>query len=373
MKKFLTLALVLVLALSLAAPALAFWGNAPSTATAGGITLDIYLVDHDDSGSLLSGLISKPATDRGYAKNEIVAAVASVLVPKNVEPGTTNPNGKGYAELRLSGENVNVNVVDNKDALNAVALVNTFPATIGAMAFNGTNSAINVDVSGLLAPASAATYRILFFAKVTGDDATMNVTLSKNLAFSAATPSTLALGNTDYIVTKMNAQTYIISDGTDQLFRIRTTSSGKADSIEVTAQSTAVGAAANWFGVVYSGGYLYTMTEDQGGASINLGRLPTTAEQLVLDSRMNTIFATALGLDITKRGYMMDDAAWVDYANSLSDLFESVDVKPWTPYVTVPDNIVVDPPKTGDAASILGFVMIALAGAAVVAVKKVRA
>jgi len=366
MKKFLTLALVLVLALSLAAPALAFWGDAPSSATAGGITLDIYLVDHDDSGSLLSGLISKPATDRGYAKNEIVAAVASVIVPSG-----TSINAQGYEDLILSGKNVSVNVTDNT----LPTLVTTLPtgtATNPAVFPPAVvDNAININVSAVTATGSL---RTLFFAKVTGDNATMNVTLSKGLEFvTVASTTTLELGNTDYVVTKVNAQTYVISDGTDQLFRIRTTTSGKADSIEVTAQSTAVGTGANWFGVVYSGGYLYAMTEESTGGTVNLGRLPTTAEQLVLDSRMNSIFATALGLDITKRGYVMDDDAWEAYANSLSDLFESVDVKPWTPYVTVPDNIVVDPPKTGDAASILGFVMIALAGAAVVAVKKVRA
>ncbi len=85
------------------------------------------------------------------------------------------------------------------------------------------------------------------------------------------------------------------------------------------------------------------------------------------------IFSDKLGLDITKRGYNMKAGDWVDYANSRTAISESVDIKPWTPYVSVPDNIVVDPPKTGDAMGIMGFVLIALAGVALVAVKKVRA
>lgn len=367
MKKILTLALVLALALSLAAPALAFWGTAPTTSVAGGVTLDIYLVDHDDSGSLLSGLISMPATNRGYAKNEIVAAVATIIVPSGVELGASDLD---YAEFRLSGSNVSVNVTDNFVG-GAVTLVNTIPLGVVNPVVDVTNNRLTVNVAAVVA---SGNLRVLYFAKVTGDDAVMTVTLTRNLLWSSlVADATLDLGNTDYLVTRTNAvntnpNTYTISDGTTDLFRIRTTAAGRADSIEVAGTT-----AGDWFGVVYSGGYLYAMTEDAGGLAINLGRLPTTAEQLVLDSRMNSIFANELGLDITKRGYSMTDANWETYANSLSNLTESVDVEPWTPYVTVPENIVVDPPKTGDAASILGFVMIALAGAAVVAVKKVRA
>jgi len=373
MKKILTLALVLALALSLAAPALAFWGTAPTTAAAGGTTVDIYLVDHDGSGSLLSGLISMPATNRGYAKNEIVAAVASLMIPANVDVTVA---GLGYDEFVLSGSSVSVNVTDNLVA-GFVDIVTTFPAGVTEN-FNATSSAILLNI-GVLTPAAttASTYRALYFAKVVGDDATMTATLTRNLALGAGVGAVMPLGNTGYQVTRTLAagavpQEYIISEvatGND-LFTIRTNAAGLAESIEVTPQSMA--GATEWFGVVYSGGYLYTLTQT-AGAPINLGRVPTAAEQLVLDSRMNSIFATALGLDITKRGYNMSDANWAAYANSLANLSESVDVEPWTPYVTVPDNIVVDPPKTGDAASILGFVMIALAGAAVVAVKKVRA
>jgi hypothetical protein len=51
---------------------------------------------------------------------------------------------------------------------------------------------------------------------------------------------------------------------------------------------------------------------------------------------------------------------------SAHTIIATVDIKPWTAYVTIPDvpDIIVDPPKTGDAASIMGVVMVALSGRA---------
>jgi len=51
----------------------------------------------------------------------------------------------------------------------------------------------------------------------------------------------------------------------------------------------------------------------------------------------------------------------------------TIEIQPWQAYVTIPDIEVIDPPKTGDAATLAGFVMIVLAAAGVVVFKKVRA
>ena len=51
----------------------------------------------------------------------------------------------------------------------------------------------------------------------------------------------------------------------------------------------------------------------------------------------------------------------------------TVDIAPWVAYVQVPDVIVVDPPKTGDATVLVGIVMAIVAAAGVVVFNKVRA
>jgi hypothetical protein len=57
---------------------------------------------------------------------------------------------------------------------------------------------------------------------------------------------------------------------------------------------------------------------------------------------------------------------------SADTVVATVDIEPWTAYVTVPDEteVVVDVPKTGDAVRIMGIVMVALSGVGAVALKK---
>ena len=104
MKKILTIALALVMVLALAVPAMAFTGTTTATSTTAP-KLSIYLVDYSDSGFF--GIATLPAADRGYAKNEIVAAIAEIAVLK----GT---NMTGYAAPYFSGTNVSLDVTDKQ-------------------------------------------------------------------------------------------------------------------------------------------------------------------------------------------------------------------------------------------------------------------
>ncbi len=80
------------------------------------------------------------------------------------------------------------------------------------------------------------------------------------------------------------------------------------------------------------------------------------------------VVVDVFGLDYFLIGNYLRDSFFEDLV-SADTISATVDIEPWTAYVTVPDNIVVDPPKTGDAASILGVVMVALSGAGVVALR----
>jgi len=99
MKRILILALALVLALGLAVPALAFTSDSEAADDSVPYSLKIYLVEYDDND--LFGIVTLPESDRGYAKNEIVAAVVELDVPED-----ESPVADGYLNLVFGGVNV---------------------------------------------------------------------------------------------------------------------------------------------------------------------------------------------------------------------------------------------------------------------------
>lgn len=352
MKKLLTLALALVLALSIAAPALAFTSNVPSNDNSVPFELDVYLVEYEDNDFF--GITTLPPADRGYAKNEIVAAVAELYVPKNEDPADTE---YGYTEIEFSGENVRFDVTDNTKPL---ITSNVDTAKIPGTDYTITSDEVSVKLdAGDLASTANKTYRWLVFAKVTGDDASITFALRTTPeAFSSE--GVLDLG--DYDVTKAAAGTgftYTVSeDGTD-LFIITVDKNYKSTGLKIVDDGTSytVVALANGSLGFISGGSLV----DKG--SKLYGNLMDIFED---------VFEDEFGFDFALLGNVVNDDFFFDYIGS-DDVEATVDIKPYTAVITVPDEVVVNPPKTGDAANILGFVMLALAAAAVAAVKKVRA
>ena len=114
MKKFLILLLALVLVFGLSVPAMAFTSD-DSEDVDHPYDLSIYLVEYDDND--LFGFVALPESDRGYAKNEIVAAVVELYVPDDEEILFEE-----YSTLVFGGDNVDLDVADNYDGAHHIDL-----------------------------------------------------------------------------------------------------------------------------------------------------------------------------------------------------------------------------------------------------------
>ncbi len=358
MKKFLTLVLALVMVLAIAAPAMAFTADDSDTANVP-YELDIYLVDYE--GDDFFGFVALPESDRGYAKNEIVAAVVELFVPKGEDP-----DADGYTSLEFSGSHVSLDVTDNK-ITGGNATLQTVNGS-GTFALDGGKLK---QVAAFTANTSKdLTYKWLFFAKVTDDDASLTAKLIDGTTGQKFTVTdgeydddidvTLdgETYNIDLVKTSSsaNGQYTITGDYDDEAFEIiiDVNKSFKSTGMTVDGSVLAVTAAGK-LGIVDGTGVATS------GATFNA--VMDVYEGVVID---------VFGMDFFNIGNYVRPS-FFEGLTSGSTLEATVEIEPWTAYVSVPDNIVVDPPKTGDAASILGFVMIVLAAAAVVAVRKVRA
>lgn len=354
MKKFLSLSLALVLALGLAAPAMAFT-NDNSTAVDHPYDLSIYLVEYEDND--LFGFATLPASDRGYAKNEIVAAIAELYVPKDEK---ILPDE--YGTLVLGGDNVSLNVTDNYKN-GSIKLLTT--SNIVEDTNVNTPAALNSDgeiVLDIISLAGKNTFKWLFFAKVTDDDASLYAKLidgQGNLKFSGSSLD-VTLDGTKYTITKSGTGT---DDGYYQI-------SGDGDVIKLFVDKNykTVG-----------------MSIDPSGSTgeYNLG--VNTAKQLgiVSGSKVLTsgnefddvmavyqdVVKDVFGLDYFLIGNYLRDSFFENLISS-DTITATVDIAPYTAHVVIPDEVIVNPPKTGDAASILGFVMLTLSAGGAVALRK---
>lgn len=347
MKKFVTLVLALVMALAIALPAMAFTTDTSAPSDKSPFELDVYLVEYNDD---FFGLTSVPPSDRGYAKNEVVAAMVELYIPKGENPAPD------YTKLEIDGKNVSFNVTEApKKSDNAWALTSVLSGT-----------AIDSWKANVVSTAGKATLKWLVFAKVTGDDASITASLvdgSGNAGkFDAVTKQlALTLGGKDYIVTKG-----------DKVYTVERTD-GKVD-FQVHVDKNNYGTGINIATSTSLSSPYYALGYDRDGVlCVYDGSVPLKSGDIYREIMgiYEDVVKGVFGLDYTLRGYVRD-SFWTGLTSS-DTVTATVEIKPWTAYVTVPDNIVVDPPKTGDAASIVGFVMIVLAAAAVVAVKKVRA
>ncbi len=380
MKKFLTLVLVLVLALGLTVPAMAFTSDT-SEDEDHPYDLKIYLVEYDDND--LFGLVALPESDRGYAKNEVVAAVVELYVPDDevIKP-------EEYEKLIFGGDNVDLDVTDNKvpglDCTSNVDNVGSDPGKV-TVAWDGADKdEIELSITKL---EGEETYKWLFFAKVTDDEASLYAKLvdgsgSVGFATTSSSPTdpvlNVTLGGDDYEITKHynsnNGGWYSIFDGDDLVFLYvdedyKTTGMGICPEDLMIDDPDSVDPADLLY-VEYAMG---VNTKNELGVidpDNNAKFLDTDSDEYeaVMDVYEDTL-VDVFGMDYFKIGNYLRDSFFEDLVSG-DTIIATVDIEPWTAYVTVPDNIVVDPPKTGDAASIMGFVMVALSGAGVVALRK---
>lgn len=386
------------MALGLAAPALAYTSNIPSTSSP--CVLDIYLAEY--STGIFGTSLSSPASNRGYARNEVVAAIATVTVSANANIRDT------YGQIVLGGENVSLNVTDNQ--INAAAATASITDSLPAGQANWVklfdwSSANNEFTKAFTAtntfPVSAKSqnYSFLFFGKVIDDNANMYIELNRNGRFAnmnqwaTVTPQYLRpagvnptgagnfanftipvlqfmMVNSDYIVYTTGAvgtaRTYYISDNPAAgvtptlLLAIEVLASNKTDGVLLSDGTNA---------------YRFYMTPS-GDITIhdvnnNAPVVTSSAKYNGLLASFNTIF-DSLGLSLANRTNSMTNADWETISNA-SNIRDTVSIEPWTPYVQIPEAPVITPPKTGDAATVIGFVFIAISAGLALVVKKARA
>ncbi|MEM5766705.1 MAG: hypothetical protein AAGU32_00175 [Bacillota bacterium] len=361
MKKFLTLVLALVLALGLSVPAMAFTSD-DSDDVDHPYDLSIYLVEYDDND--LFGMVALPESDRGYAKNEIVAAVVELFVPKGEDVADDN-----YDTLVFGGDNVDLDVTDNYDAgsidLEVSSSVNGSDATTTIAAALNSDDEIEITFTEL---AGKNTFKWLFFAKVTGDDASLYAKLIDGTSaedFDDNNPINLTLSGDDYTVER-TAPAVGETDFTYVITAVTGDYAGATITIDVDKNNKSKGMSLN------DGTYDFALGVNTNGelGLVKGAVIDTNGDDY--DDLMDLyedVVVDVFGLDYFLIGNYVRDSFFEGLV-SADTIVATVDIEPWTAYVTVPDNIVVDPPKTGDAASIMGFVMVALSGAGAVALKK---
>ena len=359
MKKFLTLVLALVLALALTVPAMAFTDNKYNDSD-NPYEVDIYLVEYEDDEFF--GFTGMPPSDRGYAKNEIVAAIAELYIPKNAD----DLDSEDYPEMVFDGDSVNFNLTDNKENRR----ISSNLKGSGAWAKPSSDEfgfAFDDDIM----LDNNDTYKWLFFAKVTGDEASITATLKSFADDFEDVGDTLNIDD-DYEVEILGEGDggddiigYSVSEGNTLLFEIFVNSKDKTTGLTIYLDGTTP---YEVVGLKSGLGFL----KPTGGGLLDPD---VSAEKAIIRDLMaiyNDVFVDVFGFDFDKLGGVVDADTFLSIVGS-DDISATVEIKPWTAYVSVPDVVVIDPPKTGGAASVVGFVMIALAAAAVVAARKVRA
>ena len=390
MKKFLVLVLALVLVFGLSVPALAFTSD-DSEDVDHPYDLSIYLVEYDDND--LFGLVALPESDRGYAKNEIVAAVVELFVPKNEAIEFDE-----YGTLEFGGDNVDLDVTDNYVGgvlkLDTTSNVITDPLdpdqNISAPAWDDVDDK-DAIIYTIINLEGKDTFKWLFFAKVTGDDASLYAKLVDSTGSNGFDPfededevldlggdieaMTVALGGTVYSIYtgkdvydpdgKDNA--FLIfweDDGDEYGIAIYTSDKYVSKGMSILLEDEDTGDLLYYDLGVNTNGELGVVDPDNHAKILTSGDLYDDVMDVYED-----VVSDVFGMDYFLIGHYVRKSYFEDLV-SADTIIATVDIEPWTAYVTVPDNIVVDPPKTGDAASIMGFVMVALSGAGAVALKK---
>jgi len=396
MKKVLTLVLALVFVLALAAPAMAFTGDTTPEAVTP-YKLNLYLVEYNDIGFF--GGVSLPPADRGYAKFEVVAAVAELMIPKGKDPGAGTP--VAYPSLDFTGKNVTFYLTDNVPD-NAI----TTKYTLKHIGLAGTVITDDVEVTNatkdtkfirkLTTPGFAnttangygiadKTVKWLFFAKVTGDDASLTVKAVDDsgpvvvtAAFVATTAVSPAIPTFPTGAFSYNGKYYHVQwDAADKKYVLTRVVYTEGANNEFKANGVVeffVDGDNKTNGMAING---FNLGVHPVSGALGIYLVPANPSSFVTsgteyDAAMKIYNDTVVGvfkMDFKLMGNFLRHKFFEDLVSGKT-LAVTVNIKPWTAYVKVPDNVVVNPPKTGAAASILGFVMVALAGASAVALKK---
>jgi len=355
MKKLFALVLVLALALAIAAPAFAAtgWDALPTEtetyddfamvaekyeyyqSTSGGFGVNgVYFADWDDS--------------KGIVKDTLGRVYFEATLPTATDAAALYP-GVDFANLTINLKLTNVKGVADC-AITAVP--NYFPAL--ATANISTKNVYSVDVAKTLGVAEQTAKFMFVFAAASAADVLATISIT---AGDTTLPATFLYKGVTITAAKASATTYTFTTTTG----VMTFEVGAGDKIQRLFLNNGT---TNYQVLVDINGVI---SFKDGAASIQVGDGAYAALKTLYDFFMGAL------------GFQWDGS--VKYMNSdliLLNLIEgasgSASVKFPAGFQSIVDPT-VQPPQTGDATTVVGFVMIALAlvAAAAVTVKKVRA
>jgi len=379
MKKLLPLVLVLTLLLCPLLPAMAFTADNNENAD-NPININLYLVEYDDVD--MFGVASLPISDRGYAKNEIIAAVAECIIPP-MDILKDSSFRAMYRYFMLSGEHVDFNIAENnitftdRDDYATLLCGNSFGMQFDAQFLNDD---LLIELFNLQISDKAETYRWLFFAKVTGENASLTATL-----YDGSEVPNSKFGDRENVKRDGGALRLERTLG-DTHFRIFKITEPDVDGLryEVQILPREPEDVIDGF-IIYvdddyhsTGMELFEETKD-ARQTVSLGVTPR-GELGIVDPENSAVILTSgslydefmdiyndivlgkLGLNYFRMGNYVRDSFFENLC-SKNTLTKTVEIAPFTPYVTVPQSIVLNPPKTGSGADFAGFALLIFSGA----------
>lgn len=292
MKKVFILALAVVLAL-LPVSAMAFTDLADVESP---IEMELYPVDYEEGPFGMTYTL--PKAGRAYMKNEHVALLLEIDVPKEVdmENLTIQVEGEGF-------------VVD--------------PATYTI-------------------PEPGKSSKQLITGRVTGEPARVTATISDGTVLDAIPEAGLTIG--EYTVKKLKDR-YTINDNF-----IITLKNGKGEELRVKDGDTELTAV--------------QMGKDIAFISSEKSVLPGDADYRYLLA-LYTDVCDKFGLALEYQGNPVPERYFLAMQEGGGDTSVTAELPLWEAALVVPDAVVIDPPKTGDGHTMMGFVMmLAAAGGA---------
>jgi len=374
MKKIVSIVLALVLVLAIAAPAMAITGYvSPVTqATASApYAIDMTLVSDDAAGLGLLGLTAI-ATNKAYVMNEVI--YGRIDVAANTK---TTWSKWDYNEAHL--------VISS----NAVALQNAIVYSIGTGASDVLLSGANGSVT-VVGQAKADALNVI---DMNFGDTPINTTtlFSGVVQAQGSIVAELMGGNKQYFAgikgtLSENVEYIIFNDLGEKLYGMK--ADGTNVRVGVYEKGSEIGCvyfvrdAKDICSAIYvsaagvdSQVVSYSAPISNGGAIVEAIGTYTAADTSGVFKALKAVYDEVMaffGFDYNAKGELLD----AHFTSKLHSFYakDEVAVNLYTSAITVPDPE-VEIPQTGDAATTIGFVMVAMAivAAAAVAYKKVRA
>ncbi len=370
MKKLFAIVMVLAMALAIAAPALASgWDELPTEAPATkDITIKITALETEKNTSVIGSLYEQLKVMYPVVKGTVVHFFVEIGIPALANRSAATKNllakkGLDY-ELYLSNlELTSANAYENGADKGA--------RTVAPNADKGSDDSILFGSTGVAIPDTAIVYGYEYWAK--GVQAGKDGVVAASIGFYNVWKTGVfgwdsnADGNDEFTVTHNAGSFVIVKAGTTAssiLFPV-VEPSGKID----TTKQILLGYGTDEFAVTRAVNGDITFRNTATNYVFTPGDT-TGVTYAALKAAFDAYFA-ALGFPYEDAKYMTE-AHFAKYFGTISETSVKITYPSGAVVVSPPS---VEPPQTGDAGTLVGFVMIALAlvAAAAVTVKKVRA